>query len=69
MTDFETIIISLVEVNKKWPDLRFTQMLQKLNINTFEGQGKNSSCIKDNFYVSDKIILMKIEKALKKLVK
>ena len=68
MTDFETIIISLVEVNKKWPDLRFTQMLQKLNINTFEGQGKNSLCIKDNFYVSDKIILMKIEKALKKLV-
>jgi|TARA_R110000851_G_scaffold51380_2_gene122002 hypothetical protein len=67
MTDFETIIVALVEVNKKYPKLRFTQMLQTLNINTFENQGQPLG-IKDNFYVSDKIILMKIEKALKNLV-
>ena len=42
-------------------------MLQTLNINTFENQGQPLG-IKDNFYVSDKIILMKIEKALKNLV-
>jgi len=66
MTDFETIVIALVEANKKWPELRFTQVLQVLDINT-RRLGGDGVRISENFYTEDKEVLKDIEQALKEL--
>jgi len=63
MTDFETIVIALVEANKKWPELRFTQILQVLNINT---KGSTNG-LGDNFHHTDKKILKDIKESLTEL--
>jgi len=69
MTDFETIVVALVEANKKWPELRFTQVLQALDINMLDLGGilKDGRVIADNFYTEDKEVLKDIEQALKEL--
>ena len=69
MTDFETIVIALVEANKKWPELRFTQVLQVLEINMLDlcNTPLCEKGITDNFYTEDKQVLKDIEHALKEL--
>ena len=69
MTDFETIVVALVEANKKWPELRFTQVLQVLEINLIElaDTPEHGHLITDNFYTDDKTVLKDIEQALKEL--
>ena len=64
MTDFETIVVALVEVNKKYPDLRFTQVLDMLDINSSKQEGRTAKLI-ENFYDEDTKVLNRVKEALK----
>lgn len=66
MTDFETIVVALVEANKKWPELRFTQVLQTLDIN-WRSLGGDGIKISDNFYDEDVKVLKRIEESIERL--
>tara|TARA_S200002703_G_C3796648_1_gene245939 strand:+ start:1394 stop:1615 length:222 start_codon:yes stop_codon:yes gene_type:complete len=63
MTDFESIVVAIAEIHVKYPELRFTQVLQMLNINTTIPISP-MPLIEDNFHKEDKEVLEGVKQVL-----